>query len=1694
MTDISIYLPDGSVINAPVTESAKWNQDLMKEDSIQLSWNTGESVKIPMGSYIINPITGSRYYIMEHYYPQARNNAEYQYQPTFAHELFMMSKIPFLLYTAEGVESDWNYTGRGSDLALTLERSILNAINQRYSVVIEDDIEASLSLQFSNVDIITALNNIAAAWDCEWWTDQMIDRYTEGKVIHFGKMCLHTAGEATGYDLIAGDNIETPNSNQKATYFNRFYVFGGTRNIPQDYQGAQANHVVNKRLTLDPDKFPQGYIDLPVFTDDGEATWDATSGKYVTEVTDEEVKFTKVLYLDDVYPKSNCRIKYGSLQTCRQYVTDSNTGKPVQLASGEYDTWYKYVFRLEYQKADGTWEDFANIFNTKTYDKTKNPTGNLIKGLALSVHFNSGALEGREFEVNFRDHKETIYGAETSDNIEAESGTFEIVHKEDNTIIIPNTGIAPKAGTSAAAHDGDKVIVFNCRMPNAYYDTAYLELEDKAIKEIYELTKDSNQYVVKSNPVAFANNQPFLTIGRRISLHVGGRSIDTRITKLSVNLDRNFEQEITLSKSISKGTINTLVTTIASTEQKVVNVSVEDTTQRKITKQQFFNSLKEMKDSMFDTDGYFTAPISPVTIDTMMLSVGATSQNFQLENVLFRPNYFPNTSTESFYNRFYVESNNGKLVHYGIELDSAEPRQWNMAGGETEWYNDGVITSTPTNASAYYLYAQCSITGEGGIFILDTKQRKYNSDSQFYYFLVGVLSSATTQNNYTSRILNTTYGATTINGNNIKTGRIQSTDGETYFDLDRGEIGGKIMFKSGGTEQDLNSYVTQLVGEVASEEVDKAIGGDIDTKINTAVDEKLNDLSIDVGGRNYIQQSKGWLYATNMGKTGLDNSLCFRSTDASFCTQYVDNQTIMPYETPICLSMYMRAEKARPNNQIRVCVRCITPQSSNAYNISVYSPVGTSWQRVVITGKIGVANVNRLQVFIKQDVVDGWVDFCMVKLESSSMPSDWTIAPEELDANISNAQTTANNALKTANNIQIGGRNYIREASWSSASSLGTIGVDNRLAWRYTNNNVFCYQTLKHNEIITKGAILTLSCYVRSNKIISQNTLRIGIRHQNSSSDNLSNITLYPTIDITNTWIRYTITGEVTASNATQLIMYFKLDGVTANIDFCQVKLEVGNKATSWTPAEEDTEEEIEAARQRAIEAETNAKNWNSYLNNAIKGTTQIAGGLMLSNVLGLGNITASADGKGATINTLTTGMNGVSARASENVLRIWAGSTGKTFAEAATAPFRVYDDGSVFMGNMESYNSSETTAKVRIDNGQIILERGGNVLTQIMPVMGNSVNGALSLLNLGTKSFTSTAFSNQTAKQDKLTLNGTNIPSSQTKSFGGSITSSRKTLFTAESSGYLDFTSDVSVSLSSMGSVSFSNSGTQGVLIYDNSYTHQAMFMLTIYADGVVKKSFSTALTSSGSATLSLKSSGQDIFISKGSVVTYEFSLAHRGAVTTSVRATTGSPYGYTNEVTTGDIVGSMGAFSVSIDYENYNNRYIADGFVISSANNNYMTYVPTEGVTGEVWRLRQDSLILRLKNKVLSMTRGSSYYYNANPLVFVGRYTMSNSQISGRTALYNPLGLGLSNGTTTEANKLKDSRTSTGCITFYHQLAQSTDKYSVTITPYGSTRIAQVMSLAAKTFQIRFDNSNGAAIDPSQFDIMIYDCSTYA
>ncbi len=85
------------------------------------------------------------------------------------------------------------------------------------------------------------------------------------------------------------------------------------------------------------------------------------------------------------------------------------------------------------------------------------------------------------------------------------------------------------------------------------------ELAARTIKEIKRRTQDNNNYSFSSNAVAFANKNPKLYIGQKVTFDDGfGYQLKTRVIKLVTKLDYPIIQEITVGNQAVKGTISQL--------------------------------------------------------------------------------------------------------------------------------------------------------------------------------------------------------------------------------------------------------------------------------------------------------------------------------------------------------------------------------------------------------------------------------------------------------------------------------------------------------------------------------------------------------------------------------------------------------------------------------------------------------------------------------------------------------------------------------------------------------------------------------------------------------------------------------------------------------------------------------------------------------------------------------------------------------------------------------------------------------------------------------------------------------------------------------------------------------------------------------------------------------------------------------
>ena len=389
----------------------------------------------------------------------------------------------------------------------------------------------------------------------------------------------------------------------------------------------------------------------------------------------------------------------------------------------------------------------------------KDSAGNtkwLIDGVNAKVKFTTGNLAGYEFDVHKYDH-----------------ATKEIQ-------VVPFTdenGMKFPSETSAAFQFGvgDKYFFTDINLPDAYKTDAENELLAEGNKAITEYSQPQVQYGLSIDENFIRQFAGELTV---VNLFAVGDYIpvededigvnkSVRITAFARDLLREYKYNITLGDSVTKTTITRVIEDL----QKIDNIIEINDLADPSKARRNWKASQEVLANVFDPEGhYYSEKIRPLSIETTMLATGARSQQFVLQNTRFEPNYEGNPNT--------VKVVGGTLVHYTI------------AEIVKSWQLNTATFSNLVSGTVYYIYARCQKTGTAGNIVFDTVQRKVDSDPTYYYFLVGSLSSAITDTDgkRPARLIALTYGATTINGRFITTGRIQTGDGNTYIDLDNNQF------------------------------------------------------------------------------------------------------------------------------------------------------------------------------------------------------------------------------------------------------------------------------------------------------------------------------------------------------------------------------------------------------------------------------------------------------------------------------------------------------------------------------------------------------------------------------------------------------------------------------------------------------------------------------------------------------------------------------------------------------------------------------------------------------------------------------------------------------------------------------------------------------------------------------------------
>ena len=205
--------------------------------------------------------------------------------------------------------------------------------------------------------------------------------------------------------------------------------------------------------------------------------------------------------------------------------------------------------------------------------------------------------------------------------------------------------------------------------------------------------------------------------------------------------------------------------------------------------------------------------------------------------------------------------------------------------------------------------------------------------------------------------------------------------------------------------------------------------------------------------------------------------------------------------------------------------------------------------------------------------------------------SDWIVASKYTDdttANTANnnaiaAQNAASKAQSDINNLTIGGRNLILNSatilltgSDDGNNNVSVIEDDYVAITAIADGNVYNNGGVKTSVPRKKGVEYTLSFEILT-------PTYIGFCWY--PSEHYSKSGCIPASD---SWQKYVFTYTQTGDDATKGTL-FGFIGLVAEEKYCyrNLKLEIGNRATDWTPAPEDLESEVAVLDERVTSAES---------------------------------------------------------------------------------------------------------------------------------------------------------------------------------------------------------------------------------------------------------------------------------------------------------------------------------------------------------------------------------------------------------------------------------------------------------------------------------------------------------------------------
>lgn len=747
---VDIHLPGGKVVTVLPEGGSRIREELLRPAYAELRFTRTDYVELPVGS--IFRLDGATYTL---YAPAAvtrEGEFLFDYTARFESDAAAMAAI-VALNPVDG-RAAFPYTATPRE-HLDLIVHNMNARGERGAAAwrVAACVEgAPREIAYSATSCLAALAGLAETFGTEW---RCVGRAIYLHRIGHGEADPVPLGYGPGQGLKPG--VQRQVHEKDGNPIGRLFVQGGERNIDfATYRSKRLHMPPNAQIRFDGAHF-----------EDETGFCEARAVTYITDADGASLRREGTRAGGVAYHEGSLALE---------------------------DIYPRYVGRATGVDANGM--DFydKNIPADLDFNDARVP------GEKATVIFQTGMLAGREVDIVQTETALTGYNHAQR--------KFQLVPLEEGGVSIPSKAFPVR--------ENDRYAVFHVKLPPAYVRMAEGEMLRAAVRYLHP--RAGHRFTVRAEvDGAWARGQ-WEALGGRLGLGgyvaikdkalFGGDEDKTavlRVVAVARRFDDPYSPQLELSNEPAAGGIFTQLARARAQEQ-IVSARAEQGVQ--YTRR----SLRDAQDGMRQLAeaakviGGFEKSIKPATVATMGAVVGSDATNFRFET----PEVFTwQAAGQQVKAHSLNEGGANIVVHASLELKSAER---NIIKGaekgkplktQKRWDVSKYTSGSITDSAPRFLYLACEKEGKHAYFTI-TKEAMPLEKQDVYYLLAALISGP---DGFGNRSVQPTYGYTEITPGTLRTDKIVSADGLTYFDLENGEIGGRIRFKE--TEADVEAKSEQ---------------------------------------------------------------------------------------------------------------------------------------------------------------------------------------------------------------------------------------------------------------------------------------------------------------------------------------------------------------------------------------------------------------------------------------------------------------------------------------------------------------------------------------------------------------------------------------------------------------------------------------------------------------------------------------------------------------------------------------------------------------------------------------------------------------------------------------------------------------------------------------------------------------------